>query len=352
MKLFRSSLLVLASLSIAMQARACDLCACYTPNGDIVPDKPTAFYLSVAEQFTHFGSLRDNGHEIHNEVDQYLNSSITQLVLGADLINDKLTLQLNVPFIYRSFKRPEGLEIENGSVSGLGDLALLLNYQLFKYESGGSAPAQASAKGAKAVTLPASSSAEFSTSLNIIAGLKFPTGDSDRIGEELEEGHEHAEHGGHDEHEHAIESGVHGHDLALGTGSWDGLFGLQSFTRYQSFFVEADIQYTVRGSGSFGYRYANDLVWNAGPGVYFVRQGSNALALQVALSGESKGKDTLRGEEAEDTGITSLFIGPRLLATRGSFSGEVGFDLPLILHNTALQAVPDYRIRAGLTFRF
>jgi hypothetical protein len=342
MKLFRSSLLVLASLSIAMQARACDLCACYTPNGDIVPDKPTAFYLSVAEQFTRFGSLRDNGHEIHNEVDQYLNSSITQLVLGADLINDKLTLQLNVPFIYRSFKRPEGLEIENGSVSGLGDLSLLLNYQLFKFESGGSAPAQPSAKGAKAVTLPASGGADFSTSLNLIAGLKFPTGDSDRIGEELEE----------HEIEGAPESGIHGHDLTLGTGSWDGVFGAQSFTRYKAFFVEADIQYTVRSSGRFGYRFANDLTWAAGPGVYFLREGSSSVALQCALSGESKGKDRFRGESAEDTGITSMFIGPRLLATRGSFSGEVGFDLPLILHNTALQAVPDYRIRAGLTFRF
>jgi len=342
MKLFRSSLLVFASLSFAMQAKACDLCACYTPNGDIVPDKPTAFYLSVAEQFTHFGSLRDGGHEVHNEVDQYLNSSITQLVLGADLINDKLTLQLNVPFIYRSFKRPEGFAIDKGSVGGLGDLSLLLNYQLFKFESGAQAAAQPSAKGAKAVTLPASGGAEFSTSLNLIAGLKFPTGNSDRIGEELEE-HEIAG---------APESGIHGHDLTLGTGSWDGVFGVQSFTRYKAFFVEADLQYTVRSSGRFGYRFANDLTWAAGPGVYLHREGSNSIALQCALSGESKGKDRFRGESADDTGITSMFIGPRLLATRGNFSGEVGFDLPLILHNTALQAVPDYRIRAGLTFRF
>jgi hypothetical protein len=342
MKLIRSASLVLATLFIALQSPACDLCGCYSPNGDVLPDKPTAFYASVAEQFTHFGSLRDGGREIHNESGQYLNSSITQLVLGADLINDKLTLQLNLPFIYRSFKRPEGFGIDKGSLGGLGDLSLLLNYQLFKFESGAKAAPQTSAKGAKNVTLPATGDSDFSTSLNLIAGLKFPTGNSDRIGEELEE-HEIAG---------APESGIHGHDLTLGTGSWDGVFGVQSFTRYKALFVEADLQYTVRSSGRFGYRFANDLTWAAGPGVYLLREGSSSVALQCALSGESKGKDRFRGESADDTGITSMFIGPRLLASHGSFSGEVGFDLPLIIHNTALQAVPDYRIRAGLTFRF
>ena len=39
-------------------------------------------------------------------------------------------------------------------------------------------------------------------------------------------------------------------------------------------------------------------------------------------------------------------------ATKGNLSGEIGFDLPVLIHNTALQAVPDYRIRAGVTYRF
>ena len=342
MKLFRHSVIALAALSAVAQVRACDLCACYSPNGDIATDKPTNYYVSVAEQFTRFGSLRDNGHEVHNEVGQYLNSSITQVVIGADLIGDKLTLQLNLPFIYRSFKRPEGFDIDKGSVGGLGDLSLLLNYQLFKFESGGAAAAPASGKNAKAVTMAQPGVATFSTSLNLIAGLKFPTGDSDRISEELHE----------NEVEGAPESGIHGHDLTLGTGSWDGIFGVQSFTRYKWFFVEADLQYVVRGSGAFGYRFANDLVWGAGPGAYLLRDGSTSIALQCALTGESKGKDTFQGESADDTGITSMFIGPRLLATKGNLSGEIGFDLPLIIHNTALQAVPDYRIRAGVTYRF
>lgn len=339
MKFLRHSAIFLASLSAAAQVSACDLCACYTPNGDITLEHPSSYYVSVAEQFTHFGSLRDSGREVRDEVGQYLNSSITQLVLGADLLGDRLVVQLNVPFIYRSFKRPEGFEIDKGSVSGLGDLSLLLNYQLFKFESGGSSAAPASAK---AVTMSQPGTATFSASMNLIAGLKFPTGDSDRLAEEM---HEH-------EMEGAPESGIHGHDLALGTGSWDGVFGLQGFARYGWFFMEADAQYVVRSRGAFGYRFANDFLWGAGPGVYFLRDGSTSIALQCALSGESKGKDSFHGESAEDTGITSMFIGPRVIVTKGSFSGEIGFDIPLVLHNTALQAVPDYRIRAGVTYRF
>ena len=54
----------------------------------------------------------------------------------------------------------------------------------------------------------------------------------------------------------------------------------------------------------------------------------------------------------EDTGITSVFLGPRLIASAGKISAEIGADLPVSIDNTALQVVPDYRIRAGIAFRF
>jgi hypothetical protein len=43
-----------------------------------------------------------------------------------------LALQANVPFIYRSFERPEGFAIDQGAESGLGDVSLLAKLVLFQ----------------------------------------------------------------------------------------------------------------------------------------------------------------------------------------------------------------------------
>jgi hypothetical protein len=62
--------------------------------------------------------------------------------------------------------------------------------------------------------------------------------------------------------------------------------------------------------------------------------------------------DRFRGKAADDTGITSVFVGPRIVASRGHWSAEVDVDLPVLINNTALQVVPDYRIRGGISFYF
>ncbi|HEY8650644.1 MAG TPA: hypothetical protein VIL70_06985 [Chthoniobacterales bacterium] len=54
---------------------------------------------------------------------------------------------------------------------------------------------------------------------------------------------------------------------------------------------------------------------------------------------------------AEDTGITSVFLGPRLAASVGKLSGELAAELPISIDNTALQVVPDYRLRASFGYR-
>ena len=179
--------------------------------------------------------------------------------------------------------------------------------------------------------------------------MKFPTGDPSRIKEEFNEV----------EIEGAPESGIHGHDLALGSGSCDAVLGVGTFTRYRAAFLQTSVQYTVRTTGSYDYRYANDLSFDFGPG-YFLLQGKRVgglgpvtLGAQFAISGEHKNRDTFRGEIAGDTGATALYVGPRLLAGAGRrLVAEAGADLPVLLDNTAFQIVPSYRIRAGLSYRF
>jgi len=345
----------LATVGIA-SANACDLCGCYTPqmeamtqaelsaSGEPMPADGqggrwlSRVYVAIAEQFTHFGTLQLDGDEVANPTGQYLDSSITQLVAGYSF-NSRFALQINVPLIYRSFERPEGFAIDRGTESGLGDISLLGKFVLFHTTGGGHRSAS--------VDDPKNAHFEkhepdFTASALLIGGIKFPTGGTSRVKEEFNEvivpG--------------APESGIHGHDLTLGTGSYDGIIGGQTSLRYKSFFFQADTQFTPRGDGAHQYNFANDLSWNGGPGYYFVRNRQTIVGLQFACSGEHKDVDRFRGQPAEDTGITSVFLGPRVIVSHGKLSAEFAAELPVSIDNTALQVVPDYRLRASFAVRF
>ena len=341
MKLFHLTLCPLFSLAITARTLSCDLCGCYLPAQERIQENPFGIYAGIAEQFTHFGSLRFEGHEVGNPTGQYLNSSITQVAIGAGFFDHRLALQINVPLIYRSFKRPEGFEIEHGHESGLGDISLLANFVLFRKEALFHDEGSSFAKDSKSLR-PLPGNPDFSATVNLIAGVKLPTGDSSRLEEEFHEV----------EAEGAPESGIHGHDLTLGTGSYDGVFGAQLFVRYKALFLQADTQFTLRGDGRHSYHFANDLSWSGGPGVYLVRNEHRSVALQCVVSGEYKDTDRFQARVAEDTGITTLYVGPRVTARFGRMSGDIGVDLPVLIDNSALQAVPDYRIRAALSVNF
>ena len=101
------------------------------------------------------------------------------------------------------------------------------------------------------------------------------------------------------------------------------------------------------------YRFANDLQWEGGPGFFAVFNESSTLSVQANRSGEHKDLDTLGGVEAGDTGIDSVYVGPFVRLTwQEHLSAGVGVDLPLRIDNSALQLVPDFRVRAAIGWRF
>lgn len=315
--------IVLALLGLTMvtasgPAVACDLCAIYRAT-DAKTSKP-GIYTGVFEQYTRFGTLRDGGKKVENEAGQFLNSSITQFLLGYQF-NYRFGVQLNVPYIHRSFKRAEGAGIDEGTVSGIGDAALVGNALIYRRLR------------------------EDSTFLwNAVGGVKFPTGNSDRLREELLE---------EEPPPGAPESGVHGHDLALGSGSYDFIVGTDAYGRWRRMFATAAVHYSIRTEGDFDYRFANDLIFNLKPGIYLVLSDEGTLGLQLAVTGETKGKDKLNGQQLADTGITSLFIGPEISATwHENLSAIAGADFPVVENNTSLQIVPDYRLRGAVNWRF
>ena len=351
MKLPFIPFVLLVTSTVAGQA--CDLCGCYTPQLEAMPQmeesaalgRPTGIspdwakglYGAIGEQFTYFGTVQVDGNEVANPTGQHEESSISQFVAGYSL-TPRFALQLNVPFIYRSFERPEGFKIDRGTVSGLGDIALLLKTVLFHYDSPGRREFNVEGKSPIAIE----HEPDFTASVVLITGIKLPTGATSRIKEEFHE----------IDIPGAPPSGIHGHDLTLGTGSYDGIFGGQGSLRYQSFFFQADLQFALRGDGLHQYDFANDLSWSGGPGYYLIRRPDLIVGVQFVVSGEHKDVDRFRGEPVEDTGITSVYIGPRVVASFNKFSAELGADLPVSIDNTALQVVPDYRSRAGVSVHF
>ena len=118
-------------------------------------------------------------------------------------------------------------------------------------------------------------------------------------------------------------------------------------------FLTANAQYAIRTKGDFDYLFANDLTWSGGPGVYLALGHKYTLALQAVVSGERKDTDTFQGASADDTGVTAVYLGPQLNFTwSGQLSAQVGADMPISIDNTALQTVPDYRVRAAVHWRF
>jgi hypothetical protein len=315
---------LVAWLTLTMAASACDMCGCGIAQGQCgmacMPEKPAGAFVGVTEQFTHFGTLQEDGEHVSNPAGQYEDSSISQGVVGWQF-NERFSVQFALPVIYRAFKRPEGFAIDRGTVSGIGDVSLIASARVWQHQW---------------------TDAEISWTVS--AGVKFPTGDSGRLREEINET---------PPPPGAPESAIHGHDLALGSGSYDGIVGSGVYAARKRFFATAQIQYAIRSEGSYGYRYANDLVWNGGPGFYVVQTPRCTCGVQLNVAGETKPKDTFRGSKAEDTGVTTVYLGPGVtLVYDKKLHADLDVDIPVSVDNTALQAVPDYRVRASVTYRF
>jgi hypothetical protein len=186
----------------------------------------------------------------------------------------------------------------------------------------------------------------------LLGGLELPTGNPDFLAEELDEDDAGPARVKHDGEEHGFPSGIHGHDLAFGSGSVDGLVGFDLYGSYGRFFLTAALQYKATTPGAFAYQFANDLTWLGGPGYYLLLEHGYTLSAGAALSGETKGFDTQRGEVASDTAITALYAGPALaFSWESALSAELAADLPVIRHNSAYQIVPDFRLRGALLWR-
>ncbi len=311
--------ILIAGAVLAARAWACDLCAVYSAaQSEIRLGK--GVFAGLAEQYSQQGTLQRDGQEVANAWGQYLDSSISQVFAGYNF-SERVGVQFNLPVLSRAYQRPDGLGgIKRGVVWGLGDVSLLGHLVALSHQTERS-----------------------ELYVNLVGGIKFPTGNTDRLGEEANEVPEPV----------GQPSAVHGHDLTLGSGSVDGLVGATVLARRDRSFVNASAQCAIRSQGDHDYQFANDVVWAGGPGYYLVLNERQSLNLQAVVSGEYKGLDTFEGRPASDTGVTMVYLGPQVNYTwTDRLSAHVAVDLPVSRANTGLQTVTDFRVRGGLTWRF
>jgi hypothetical protein len=319
---------------------ACDFCAVYNAD-NATRQSNKGFWLTISESYIPFRTTQFEGEEVSVVDPSYLDRSITHLVPGYNF-SPRFGVSLNIPLTYLDFRRtdlrfsptaPPVLETEKASEFGLGDLSLIARVVVFeKLEM------------------------EYSATVTLLGAAKFPTGDSDRIKDEVEQARifESFLPPGtpHDPLDHSVTS-VHQHDLALGSGSYDGIFGLTASGRWRRYFLNTQVQYYLRTEGESGFQYGNELMISGGPGAFLWLTESGTFSLQANAIYDTKARDRILGRRSDRTGQTGWYLGPLLNFTRGeSFSANVGIDIPLHIENNGFQSVADYKVHGGLSWRF
>lgn len=303
------SVSVFASACLAAcAARACDVCATHVALGSWESDH--RFSLSLYNQFSRF----DDGHELDS-----LNSQLA----AQWWVSDRFAVQAGAPYIRR--------ELDGETESGIGDATLLGIFRVYRSANGGDA-----------------------TIVDIYAGVKLPTGDSDPLKEDqeaAEEAREHEEHG-HDAGGGGHAPHAHGHVIATGSGSTDGIFGARALVKRGRWQASAGAQYILRTEGDHDYEYGDDLILGASARWYALLSDDNSVAIGIDVSSDDREPDSVLGEEGEDN-PTAAYAGPAIDVNLGeNLSLNAALDLPIAGRNEGLHGAADHRVRLGLGWLF
>jgi hypothetical protein len=321
-------------LALTLPMSACELCAMYSlnnPHGE----SGSGFSFTIAEQYVSAHTLQAEGNAFSTVSflsQAFLDSSYTHLVPAYDF-SPRFGLSLNAPIIYRDFRRSEiptmgGAVQQTGTVSGLGDLSLIGRATLFQKNM-----------------------MRYSVKVDLLTGMKFPTGDTRLLDDEIDSAKIDQALFGRN-HQHGSIGGVHQHDLSLGSGSYDGVFGVASSFRWKRWFLNNQTQYYLRTEGH-SYKFGDSIMVSGGPGAYVLLAEKCTLSVQANAFYETIARDEILGQTFNQTGMTAWYLGPLINLTLGAhFSASVGADLPLRIYNHGLQTVPDYRVHGVFSWRF
>jgi hypothetical protein len=340
----RLALVVLVGLVAAPAARACDSCSIYT--FVTAKDHHPGWFGGLFLQRADLSGLVEDGRSADNEFDQRLESLVTQTFVGYQFERG-FSVQLSVPYLDRSFRRVAAVEedhhglvrtpdkhgapeLEDGSESGLGDIAIVGSWRAFERLT-----------------------ADGNIVWTVSAGVELPTGNSDRLEEHHSHHEEHGALSSNNKHGAEATSAVGGHELALGSGSTDLLLGTQLVASRGRMLGRAGAQYAVREEGDHEYHFGNEFMWNVSAGYFLVATHGQTLAFSLRVAGDHRDADEIGGEVHAGTDLSTLWAGPTL-AYAGStgWSSEVDFEYRLDESTSGALLLPDWRLRLAVTRRW
>jgi hypothetical protein len=278
----------------------------------------------------HASTLAVDGRTVGDPADQRLDTAVAQLMV-AWRFTPTWSARVYLPFIHRRW--------EVSGVSGW-------------YQGNGDAVVEGMA------TRQARRDARHFAVGNLFAGLKLPTGNSDRLADEQHDAASADAGGGHSHGGDAVSAdglhdALHPHDLALGSGSWDPIVGASGFLRWGRFYLTGHGQYVLRTEGDHGYRYGSGGMFGGGPGAFLIDRAAGTLGLHLNVSGELNERDHHRGVLVEDSGMREITAGPDLtFSWRNRVTGEIGVELPVWRDSPGTHLATNLRGHAGVSVRF
>lgn len=310
----KSTIMVLsvAGILMARSSWACDVCATHVALSDKESVGRPSF--SVFEQYSKYDP---SGGE-----DETFESWTTQFAVGYRL-GERWALQLGIPYVDR--------ELNSDTEQGVGDATAIAVFRAFQRMH------------------------EANVGLvDIYAGLKAPTGDSDLLQEERDHALEEEPMGdmhGDMEHEHGHPTG---HHLSPGSGSWDGIFGVNAYGKCERWAAQGNAQYKLNTEGDFDFEYGDEFVWLTGVKYFAVLEHEQSLAVGVDLSGNWQDQNKVLGDTDTDHPKTrATYVGPAATYTHSDrLNISVAWDFPVAGEDNGLQGAADTHVRASASWQF
>jgi hypothetical protein len=305
---------------------------------------------SVTYEYINFGGLSDadliagalaSGSHVHSI------STIEAIALSyAYGITKDFTVSLRLPWIRRTgiheaeFEEPDPDPEFNirGGDSGIGDLTALGQYRFYN-------------------------NAATQTEAALLAGIKAPTGATDRNNKQGER---------------------FDAEFQPGSGSWDGLFGLAFTQRSGPWSFDANVLYVLVTKGTqetdlgdrflynaaISYRLTGlnrpspmklgampEPMWHNGPHTHEQEHHEEApagpaLDLVLELNGEWHAKETDDGIKDPNSGGNTIYVSPGVRLSMDKWSGFVSVGIPIVNDLNGFQSEPRLRVLSGMAVAF
>jgi hypothetical protein len=307
-------ILLSALLLVAQKAQACDFCGIYTPLL-VREHQAKNLEVGVREDLLGYSKTKRDGNDENALGSQNQKINVTEFTAQYSF-SDRFSLLTAVPIVNHNIKRRVAGEFDTDSESGVGDVAVYADVVLLRKALRGGGMFQ----------------------WDFFGGLKLPSGGTDRLSETSQNTWS--------------ETGIYGGAVSPGSGSFDFPIATGIRSEFNSWLVDALVQYNLRTEGDQSYQYGNDLRWNVGVGRRFYEDHDFSFDGQLFLSGLTKNKDTQNGFDVVDTGQSFLAFGPRVdLTFNNRYLVYVKIDAPISNDNDGLQTLQDHRVQIGFNAR-